>query len=108
MHVMGVRVEHLGGQVHCPHCQGVVQTMKLAEEAPLAEPELAEPQATEPEEPFNASSPPASEFESMQPNLRARPVFTGGVFAIYALIFLVPYAIFTTVALLYLIFGRRP
>src|SRR5262245_30133687 len=24
--VMGIQVEHLGQQVHCPHCQAIVQT----------------------------------------------------------------------------------
>ena len=131
--VMGIGVEHLGGQVQCPHCQGVVQTAKPeAAPAPMAaipsmelnqrESIFAGPEASDSvigedvvpkvEMPPEAKVAPlaATEPEADLTKFKPRPVFTKSVFAMYALIFLIPYATLTTLAIIYLVFtaARRP
>ena len=121
---MAISVEHLGGQVKCPHCQGVVQTPAPTKPAaPIPNMELnsqlesifagsdssdavigetAKPKVEMPDAPESISSEPPNEAPAFQP----RPIYTKSVFAMYALIFLVPYAILTTIAIIYLIFNQ--
>ena len=138
--VMGIGVEHLGGQVQCPHCKGVVQTpprsaqpeASPAPAAPLPNMDLnqresifagaeasdsviGEDAVPKIEMPPEATAAPsaaavAGEPEADLTKFKPRPVFTKSVFAMYALIFLVPYATLTTLAILYLVFAstRRP
>jgi hypothetical protein len=115
---MAISVEHLGGQVKCPHCQGVVQTpapvpsMELNShpESIFAGPEASDAVIGETAMPKLEMPPPSAqtepEPEAELPTFKPRPVFTSSVFAMYALIFLVPYAILTTIAILYLIFNQ--
>jgi phage FluMu protein Com len=120
--VMAISVEHLGGQVKCPHCQGVVQTPAPAG-APVPNMELnthresifagseasdsvigetAAPKVEMPPPSAQTEAEPEAELTKFKP----RPVFTKSVFAMYALIFLIPYAILTTLAILYLVFNQ--
>jgi hypothetical protein len=39
--VMAISVEHLGSQVHCPHCQAIVQAPSAGTPAPAPAPEIA-------------------------------------------------------------------
>lgn len=131
--VIAIDVEHLGGQVECPHCKGVLQTPPRTPQAetpaaPLPNMELKEresifagPEASDvaagvtpapkvelPGDtgfaPGAAGSEPNAEFTKFKP----RPVFDRGVFTMYALIFLVPYAILTTLAVAYFLFIQSP
>jgi hypothetical protein len=63
--------------------------------------EVVEPIADEPE--------PEPDPDTELPKFKPRPVYDRGVFTMYALIFLVPYAILSTLAILYLLFmqGNR-
>jgi hypothetical protein len=116
--VIAIGVEHLGGQVRCPHCQGVLQTparetpspipnMELTpRESPVAAADSADTASSvELLKPASAESSVettrASEPESAFPRVKPRPIFDRGVVLMYVLIFLVPYAVLTTLALLY-------
>ncbi|MBI3822520.1 MAG: hypothetical protein HY289_07560 [Planctomycetes bacterium] len=130
--VMAISVEHLGGQVQCPHCKGVVQTAARTP-PPAVEPvapavpnlelhqresifagpeasdavlgETAPPQVELPPAPISDEQPSsATHFTPIRP----RPVYDRGVFAMYGLIFLVPYALLTTLAIIYLVFFQPP
>jgi hypothetical protein len=132
--VMGISVEHLGGQVQCPHCKSVVQTPPRST-PPNAEVQQREsifggaeptddlfgggpkvqqvempPQATE-----TAAPPPpmfsgqSTAFASGEPEaeltqFKRRPIYDSGVVQMSILIFLVPYSILTTLIIAYLIF----
>jgi hypothetical protein len=136
MQLMAIAVEHLGGQVQCPHCHGVVQTppneagpppaasmpnMELhqreniltgteASDAVIGETaapkvELPSPLAANAAPaPIAQDGGPAPEPDADLTKFKRRPVFDKSVFALYGLIFLVPYAILTTLAILYLLF----
>lgn len=141
MQLMAIAVEHLGGQVQCPHCQGVVQTPPRTPPGesgpqPVASPmpnmelhqhesilagaemsdaltgETAEPKVELPSRraangapaPIAQDGGPGPEPDADLPKFKPRPVFDKSVFALYGLIFLVPYAILTTLAIVYLLF----
>ncbi|MBI1832984.1 MAG: hypothetical protein HYR84_16210 [Planctomycetes bacterium] len=152
--VMAISVEHLGGKVHCPHCQGVVQTQAQAPapEPPPANPDpptpseeahpresifappgdsdsvVGEPAPPKVEMPEAAASsdsaatpsepflPPAQPMPAETPSapeepfaaFKPRPVYDSGVLTMYAFIFLIPYAILTTLAVIYLLFFQGP
>src|SRR5262245_55840323 len=116
--VIAIGVEHLGGQVRCPHCQGVLQTPARETPSPIPNMELTprESPVAAADSAETASSvellKPASAESSVEtavasapdtpfPKFKPRPIFDRGVFTMYALIFLVPYAILTTLAVLY-------
>ncbi|MSQ93987.1 MAG: hypothetical protein EXR98_05455 [Gemmataceae bacterium] len=122
--LMAIGVEHLGGQVQCPHCQAVVQTQAAAPApAPNMQLELRErtfsgaaasdvvlgnapaPQVEMPPGPI----PPDVSVDTPAANpeftkFKSRPVYSSGVFSLIALIFLVPYAIVMTAFVVYLVF----
>jgi len=137
LQLMAVAVEHLGGQVQCPHCMGVVQTPpNEAEPPPAMSPmpnmevnqrentttgakapdavigDTAAPKVELPSPLASNAAPapvaqdggPAPEPDADLTQFKRRPVFDRSVFALYGLIFLVPYAILTTLAILYLLF----
>jgi hypothetical protein len=63
-----------------------------------------------PPTPMDVTSPP-SEPDADLTKFKPRPIYTKSVFAMYALIFLIPYSILTTLAIVYLLFfqgGSRP
>jgi hypothetical protein len=111
--VMSISVAHLGQQVHCPHCQGVVQTPPP--NADLTEPGtmVGSPPPTEKTEPMPffprgdatvtlapaggaaPESTPETDFTQFKPRRR----FDRSVFLVIALIFLVPYAVTITIFL---------
>ena len=123
--LMAIGVEHLGGQVRCPHCQAVVQTpapAKLPASA-LSDPDatqreglFADPDPTEAvlggspaprvQAPAPVAPPPQDEpeDEAPLPKFKPRPIYDRGLLPIIALIFLVPYAFFATLFILYLLF----
>src|ERR1022692_1508584 len=136
--VMAIGVAHLGMQVKCPHCQGLVQTP--APRAPAPPPRVIEPPVpnmdlnqresiftdqeasdavlgesagpkVELPPPSVSDPPPSVETTTAQPEpdadlttFKRRPVYDKSVFALIALIFLIPYAIVTTLFILYLLF----
>jgi phage FluMu protein Com len=131
--VMAISVEHLGAQVKCPHCQGLVQTpppaplvespipnMDLnqresifagmeASDAVLGESAAAKVELPSPPVPMDAPSAQTDPSASAEPDadlttFKRRPVYDKSVFALIALIFLIPYAIVTTLFILYLLF----
>ena len=136
MQLMAIAVEHLGGQVQCPHCKGVVQTPSREFAPPALAPlpnmelhqresifagaeasdavigETAAPKVELPSPvaanaapaPIAQDGGPAPEPDADLTKFKPRPVFDKSVFALYGLIFLVPYAILTTLAILYLLF----
>lgn len=75
---------------------------------------LGEPEAPKVEMPSIASATPSEEAPAAAPESgtdltqfkQRRPVFDRGVVALYGFIFLIPYAILTTLAVLYLVFAR--
>jgi hypothetical protein len=125
--VMAISVAHLGQQVHCPHCQGVVQTPPPSAPAPNGDltetgtmagnPPPNEKTESGPAPPHTdatlamapgdvlaapASGPaslPEADFTQFKPRRR----FDRSVYLIIALIFLVPYAVTITVFLVILL-----
>jgi hypothetical protein len=127
--VMAIGVEHLGGQVQCPHCRGVVQTPPRTPPAappppaPVANHEVesifAGPEASDAaigeqaapkvELPPSAETSGVSEPAAPDADLtkfKPRPIYTKSVLAMYGFIFLIPYAILTTMAVLYLLLSQ--
>jgi hypothetical protein len=131
--LMAIRIEHLGGQVHCPHCRSVVQTpasIKPPEPRPMAPaPNLDldehesvfseqgstdavigssdEPRLEMPAPPRAETSfeaPPTSAPEMDLPKFKPRPVYDRSLLPVIGMIFLVPYALLTTAFLIYVIF----
>jgi phage FluMu protein Com len=128
--LMAIGVEHLGSQVKCPHCGSVVQTP--APDAPKAEldyresifgtpdtsdailgdapePKVELPFSPAPPEPVGAptDATAASAQEAEFAQFKSRPVYTSSVLQMYALIFLVPYAIVMTGFVAYLLFNPK-
>jgi hypothetical protein len=130
--VMGISVEHLGGQVQCPHCRSVVQTPPRAT-TPNNEVQQresifggAEPsddlfgggpkvqQVEMPPQQTSAPPPPvfggqstafaAEEPEAELTQFKRRPIYDSNVIQMSILIFLIPYSILTTAIIAYLIF----
>ncbi len=127
--VIAIGVDHLGGQVQCPHCKGVLQTpprdpqpaavapmpnMELnqresifagseSSDQVLGEPETPKVELPSVEAPSSAdpAAEPHADLTQFKPR---RPVFDRGVLALYGFIFLIPYAILTTLAVGYFLF----
>jgi phage FluMu protein Com len=116
--LMAIGVEHLGEQVQCPHCKSVVQTPAPAQPS-APDPDLTahESVAPFPSDAVSAEMPPpappaaaaADEAdETALPKFKPRPVYDRSLLPIIGLIFLVPYAFFATLFILYLIFFAPP
>ncbi len=123
---MAIGVEHLGGQVECPHCKSVVQTPAPAKTDAAPAPN---PDPTWPESLFSAQGaseavigaedmpkvqmpgPPRVEEpteaqgeDEPLPKFKPRVIHDRSMIPLIMLIFLVPYAFFTTLFILYLLF----
>jgi hypothetical protein len=125
---MAIGVDHLGAQIQCPHCLSVVQTVapppaanaeesphesifsdhdhsdSILGDAPAPRVEMPSPMpnvemaASE----LHVESAPAPSSTQL-PRHQPRPIYDKGILSITLLIFLVPYAIFTTGVILYLL-----
>ncbi len=129
--VMAISVAHLGQQVHCPHCQGVVQTpppsapsssvdltepggfpgSPTTDQAPIPRAESAPaPQvdATMAMDSAGAAAPstPDSSSQADFTQFKPRRRFDSSVFLVIALIFLVPYSLTITVFLGILLWNK--
>ena len=128
--VMAIGVEHLGGQVQCPHCQSVVQTPprqsagatievnqreSIFSGAEASDSVMGEDAAPKIEMPGQAeatlqlkSTAPASapEPETDFTQFKRRPTYDRGVFTLILLIFLIPYAITMTGFVVYMYLNR--
>ncbi len=121
--LMAIGVEHLGGQVQCPHCQSVVQTpprspdltppapalpnMELQQrESIFASAEASDMvmgSAPSPKVEMPAADAPTPEASAAFTQFKSRPVHSSGIVSLIALIFLIPYAIVITAFVIYLL-----
>jgi phage FluMu protein Com len=122
--LMAISVEDLGGQVHCPHCQTIVETQPPPKKSPeTSRPESGQTEflfpgsshsedifstedATQtiepaPSRPTKTPAPFADATEELA-SLQPRRAVKSGAWSSILLIFLIPYAILATAAVVYL------
>lgn len=124
--LMAIGVEHMGGQVQCPHCQAVVQTpappppAKDAgeRESIFGSGEASEdvigggeappsPPAPTPRPEPATTSPPAN-AEADLTTFKRPPLHSKGMGPLIIMVFLIPYAILMTLFVIYLLTQSRP
>ncbi len=119
--LMAISVADLGSQVHCPHCQTIVETQAIPKSRPEAsETEFFFPGPTGSQDIFHGDegtevlnsaemSPRTKNESNLQANsdddltkLQPRREAKGGAWVSILLIFLIPYSILATAAVVYL------
>ncbi len=115
---MAINVEHLGTQVHCPHCQAIVEAAALpAGPAPLDDsatvmmvPGAATSEGPSPAPDSVSDSPtpaPATHAHADLASLQHPRTAGRSALAPILLIFLVPYALLATGAVIYLLIHQK-